>query len=250
MSIGRENRARGSFVALTIAGLLFAAPLAAQERPVAVLELFTSQGCSSCPKADALLNDLAENPALLTLSYHVDYWDYLGWKDELASPDNSRRQREYNARGDGSVYTPQLIFNGEQALVGSDRAAVAAAIRNRGNSHLPVAVDLEVRDNVLELTIGAMEAHTAGRTEILLLSVEPQREVMIEAGENAGETILYRNIVRDHRIIGMWKGKEMQLELPLDEVGGSVAAECVVLVQQVDVNGHPGSILGAARIRL
>jgi hypothetical protein len=250
MSFERGIRARGSLAALMLAAYFSAAPIHAQERPSAVLELFTSQGCSSCPKADALLNDLAENPGLLTLSYHVDYWDYLGWKDELASPENSRRQREYNARADGSVYTPQLIFNGEKALVGSDRGAIASALRNQGNTPLPVAVDLEVRGNVLALTIGAQENAAPGRTEILLLSVEPQREVRIEAGENAGETILYRNIVRDHRIIGMWKGKEMQLELPLDEVGGSAAEECVVLVQKVDQNGHPGPILGAARTRL
>ncbi|KFB08610.1 DUF1223 domain-containing protein [Nitratireductor basaltis] len=250
MSFGKGTLTFGFLTALMPSVLLPTSLIHAQERPLAVMELFTSQGCSSCPPADALLNDLSENPDFLTLSYHVDYWDYLGWKDALASPENSRRQREYSAGSDGTVYTPQLILNGKTALVGSDSAAIARALHEESRTPLPVEVDLAVHDNVLQLHIGASGAVPAGRTEILLLSVEPQREVSIEAGENSGATILYRNIVRDHRIIGMWKGAEMRLELPLDEVGNSVAQECVVLVQQVDGDGHPGPILGAARTRL
>lgn len=249
MDFKKQIEAKSFLVALLLSVQTVISPLHAQERMTTVLELFTSQGCSSCPQADALLNELAEDRSILTLSYHVDYWDYLGWKDELASPENSRRQREYSAGSDGSVYTPQMIVNGRQALVGSDRTAISSALKS-SQSDLPVPVNVGVEGNVLRLEIGAPEAAARGRTEILLLSVEPQRQVEIKAGENTGKTILYRNVVRDHRIIGMWKGGQMQLELPLDEVSDASARECVVLVQEVDRAGQPGAILGAARTSL
>ena len=112
-----------------IAGLLFASSGFAGAAPRALLELFTSQGCSSCPPADKLLGEFAKDPSLIALSLPIDIWDYLGWKDTLSLPGHTARQRAYaEIRGDRQVYTPQLVVNGSMHVVGSDRAAVEHAI--------------------------------------------------------------------------------------------------------------------------
>src|SRR5882724_552560 len=119
----------------------------AQAEPRAVIELFTSQGCSSCPAADKLLGELADDPSLVTISVPIDYWDYLGWKDTLADPRNTGRQRAYaHVRGDGKVYTPQVVVNGSLHVLGSDKAAIDRAIgqsrKNGAMSSPPVTVVL------------------------------------------------------------------------------------------------------------
>src|SRR5580700_8478930 len=130
-----------------IAGLLIATYVAARAEPRALLELFTSQGCSSCPAADKLLGELSADPSLVALSVPIDYWDYLGWKDTLANPAHSARQRAYaHLRGDRQVYTPQIVVNGSTHALGSDRAAIERAItvtdQKPGVMSLPVLISM------------------------------------------------------------------------------------------------------------
>jgi hypothetical protein len=205
------------FVAFSIAGLAaLAVPAAAETRamtPKAVLELFTSQGCSSCPPADHLLSEYAQRPDVLALSFPVDYWDYLGWKDTLASHDNSERQRAYAAaRGDGEVYTPQVVVNGATHVVGSDKAAIDAALKPLEEQGLPVPITMTKGADVVTVNIGAAAGGTAGAARhgtIWLITYDGSVSVPIERGENSGKTVTYSNVVRNVRSIAMWKGEAM-----------------------------------------
>jgi hypothetical protein len=211
--------------------------------PRAVVELFTSQGCSSCPPADKLLGELATRSDVLALSYNIDYWDYLGWKDTLASHDFSERQKAYaEARGDRQVYTPQMVVNGGEHVVGSNRPAVEAAI-DRAAGVLPVPVDLALTDDAVEVKIGAAsDANTKGT--IWLVMYDSAVSVPIERGENRGETVTYHNVVRKVRPIAMWKGEAMTVDLPRSEQAHARTKHCAVLLQAETAAGEPGPILG------
>ncbi len=213
--------------------------------PRTVVELFTSEGCASCPAADALLAGLADDPTTLALSYHVDYWDYLGWKDTLATPENSQRQLAYaEARGDRAVYTPQLVVNGTVPVVGGDAEAVRGAIR-AATEPLPVPVAIERGPEAITIRIGAAPPDLADHAATIWIAVvESRHAVTPERGENAGRPIVYRNVVRQMQPIGMWKGLPMTIDLPITDYG---KAGCTVLLQ-VDRDGRPGPILGAARL--
>lgn len=213
--------------------------LQAHGQASAVVELFTSQGCSSCPPADAFLDELAEREKVIALSYHVDYWDYLGWKDTFGSPEHSERQRAYaDRRGDRRVYTPQMIVNGGDHLVGSDRLAVEEAIED---ASLPLDVELAREGGRIVARIGG-SGRRRGEATLWFAEVVRTAEVEIERGENRGEVIRYRNIVTELHPIGMWDGQPMTIELPADEVADANRG-CAVLVQ-VDRDGKPGTILG------
>lgn len=215
----------------------------AQEKPAAVVELFTSQGCSSCPPADALFVELAERDDLVVLTYHVDYWDYLGWKDDLATPENTARQRAYGEVFENTVYTPQAVVNGQVNVVGSDRDTLYEALgRNSGKLAVDVALSYPGRSIVIE--IGG--AATPADAHVILAFYEPRKVISIRRGENSGRTIDYRNIVTSFQIIGMWHGETMRLELPKSEIARK-GGHCAVLLQAVDAAGRPGRILGAAR---
>ncbi|MFM5885904.1 MAG: DUF1223 domain-containing protein [Novosphingobium sp.] len=201
-----------------------------------VLELFQSQGCSSCPPANANLNALADRPDVIALSFAVTYWDKLGWKDRFAQPGFTARQYAYAASGhsDG-VYTPQVVLNGRSALVGSDRAvlgrAMAAAGAVRGGPGLSRAGD--------RLRIAAAPGQHG---DILLVTYDPRsRDVPIRAGENSGRTLPHRNIVTDLRQLGTWSGAAQSLALPPP---GDRALRRVVLIQQ----GSGGAIVAALRV--
>jgi hypothetical protein len=216
--------------------------------PKAVLELFTSQGCSSCPPADKLVGEYAKRDDVLALTFNVDYWDYLGWKDTLGSREHSDRQRAYAAaRGDGQVYTPQIIVNGADHVVGSNRSAVEAAIKRDGP--LPVSISLEEKDDAITLTVdknGTKIDHAA----LWLAIYRSEVTVPIERGENSGETITYSNVVRKLRPIAMWDGDAMSVDLPKSEVTKAKAKRCAVILQAENDAGQPGRILGAATINL
>jgi hypothetical protein len=238
---------RIAFVTVALCGALTGVALAA-EQPRAVLELFTSQGCSSCPPADKLLGQLAARKDVLALSLPVDYWDYLGWKDTLANHDFSERQKEYAAaRGDGEVYTPQLVINGTERFVGSDRAAIEAALTHAAPA-LPVSIDLASKPDATTVTIGAAGTSTPKRGTIWLVMYERAVTVPIEHGENSGKTITYSNVVRKIRPIAMWTGVPLSIDLPRSEVTQAKVTRCAVLLQAETAAGLPGPILGASTI--
>ncbi|RVU20684.1 DUF1223 domain-containing protein [Methylobacterium oryzihabitans] len=218
----------------------------AGETPRAVVELFTSQGCAACPAADRLVGELARNPDVIVLSLPVTYWDYLGWKDTLASRAFTERQRAYaGMRGDRQVYTPQAVVNGAVTLVGSDRAALERSIHDPGTAaSLPVAIRSEVGPDSIAIDI-APSPVPGRRAELWLLPVARTREVAIVRGENRGRTMVYRNVVRGMHHVGPWSGAAAHYEVPRSLLRPG-EADSYVLVLQAE-HGGPGRILGAAK---
>lgn len=207
-----------------------------------VLELFTSQGCPNSPKADALLAELAERDDVIALAYHVDYWDYAGWRDTFGDASYSSRQREYSAlRGSNRLYTPQLIVNGSSEAVGSDAAKAAAAMETPA---LPVDVDLTEADGVLTIDIASGPNYPS--SVVWLVTYLNRATVTIEGGENAGQTLSYTNVVTGRRALAAWEPEVgAHLKLPLSELlKGRNNGAAIIL--QVDTGGYPGPILGAA----
>jgi hypothetical protein len=215
-------------------------------RPV-VVELFTSQGCSSCPPADALLAELSQRPGVITLSLNVDYWDYLGWRDTLGSSDCAQRQRDYAARrSDGHVYTPQVVINGRDQMVGSDRQAVLASLaRERArdpDGTIPLALTSGEREVWIDVA-AAPRPELRQEATVWVVSLVPEIVVEIGRGENAGRTITYTNVVRKIIPAGMWHGRDLRLSLPKPAIMGE-AATCAVLLQA----DGTGPILGASSL--
>ena len=225
------------------------AQAAVSTAPKAVVELYTSQGCSSCPTADALLNKLAERDDIIAVSLSVDYWDYLGWKDTLAQSKFTERQKGYaKILGDGMIYTPQVVVNGSVHVNGSDERKIFAAIektnKSMASSHVPV--HMSVVDGKLVVDVGAAPQGASTKDATVWLAViRPTVEVPITRGENKGKTVTYANVVRDLMPIGMWTGKAMTLQLQRDSLAHADAERCAVLVQQ----GRAGPIVGAALIK-
>jgi hypothetical protein len=211
-----------------------------------VLELFTSQGCSSCPPADALLAELAEKPGIVALSYSVDYWNYLGWRDTLSSAANSDRQHEYaKARGDGRVYTPQIVVDGLLHVVGSDENAVEQAMRDAAKrlANVRVPVSMQGDGDALVINVGAApEASYTREATIWLAITKEQETVSITRGENRGRTLSYHHPVRELSPVGMWKGEALTLRLPLKDLK-AIGGDCLIALVQVE---SYGPVLGAA----
>jgi hypothetical protein len=240
--------ARGILFSLVLSGFA-AAPAVAGEEARAVMELFTSQGCSSCPPADKLLGQYSERKDVLALSFPVDYWDYLGWKDTLASHDNSERQRGYASyRGDGEVYTPQVVVNGREHVVGSDKGAIDGVLAREGGRGLTVPITMVAGPDATTVKIGAATDPAVARATLWLVMYDRAVTVPIERGENAGRTMTYYNVVRKVRPIAMWKGEEMSIDLPKSEISREKVVRCAVLLQTEKGDGMPGPIIGAAAI--
>jgi hypothetical protein len=204
-----------------------------------VVEIFTSQGCSSCPPADKIFDEVIEQNGVIGLAWHVDYWDYLGWKDTFSSPAFTERQRAY-ARGIGErgVYTPQIIVNGDTVAKNSTfRQSIASAL----SGNLPVSLDAKVSGGNLVVTAGDGD----GSANLVLVTFDKSQNVPIERGENAGTNVNYRNSVQGVQTIGMWKGKALTVELPGSEYAPKKGQGCAILLQKVSKGGAPGSILGA-----
>lgn len=242
-------------VALMIAAISLAvgAGAAAAGEPRAVIELFTSQGCSSCPPADKLIGQLADDPSVIALSLPVDYWDYLGWKDTLALKGHSVRQRAYSqVRGDRAVYTPQVVVNGAVHALGSDKKEIEKAIaesRAQG-SVLTVPVSMQVADG--KVTVSLPESNTVqGKAQVWLLPVAKRIPVEIDRGENSGHKITYHDVVRRWVKLGEWTGKPETYSLPVADVTKNIGEidQLAVLVQR-DIDGKPGMMLGAAETNL
>ena len=213
--------------------------------PKAVVELFTSQGCSSCPAADAILGQLAGRDDLIAISLSVDYWDYLGWKDTLAQPKFSYRQKAYaKVLGDGMVYTPQMVVNGRAHVNGSDAVKIERAIDRTANAFVAsrVPVRMSVADGRLLVEVGGEPQSVARESTVWLAVLSKTVEVPITRGENKGKTLIYTNVVRDLIPIGMWHGEPFAVQIERDSFMHGHADRCAVLLQQ----GRGGPIVGAA----
>ena len=212
--------------------------------PRAVVELFTSQGCSSCPKADAMLTRLSTRQDIVALAYHVDYWDYIGWKDTFGHADNSELQRDYAAAwGSSRIYTPQMVVNGSTNVVGSKSHDVDAAI---GKASLPLEVTLTEHGQMLVVDIPARAA--LPDAVVWLVTFIDRAEVEIDRGENSGRTLAYTHIVTGRQLLGMWDGSDgAHMKLPVSEIFSGATNGAVIMVQE-ERDGLPGPILGAASI--
>jgi hypothetical protein len=210
-------------------------PAVAAERPV-VVELFTSQGCSSCPPADAYLVELSKGRRdVLPLAFHVTYWDQLGWKDPFSLPSATERQSQYGRRfGDGS-YTPQIVVDGATGMVGSHRSAVASAIeRAKRESVTAAAVSVTRNGKLVSIEVGS----GSGNGRVLLIGFDREHTTPIGRGENGGRTLTEANIVRSIRPVGQWSGSPLKISEQFPE-GQDVA---------VVLEAPNGQVIGASRL--
>jgi len=233
------------------ATIILVAHAPAKAEPRAVIELFTSQGCSSCPAADKLLSELQADPSLIPLSLPIDYWDYLGWKDTLAIPSHTTRQRAYSqVRGDREIYTPQVVVNGVVQATGSDRVAIENAVSQSRHtpsplsSPLSVALQVTVADERLTVTLPKRERMEA-TGEIWLCALSGSVSVGIARGENRGRTITYTNVVRRWVKLGTWTGKAESFTVPIDAIKFDGVDGVAVILQSGNFE-KPGAILGAS----
>ena len=205
-----------------------------------VVELFTSQGCSSCPPADEVLGEVSDKGGVLTLALHVDYWDRLGWKDTFSSKAYTQRQRGYAAGfNTNTIYTPQFVINGlAEPGIGSS-GGIESTISDLGSRGfgLDVPVSAKISGDKVVVTAGSGK----GAANIVLVSYIKSKDVAIERGENAGRTITYRNAVTSIRTVGKWNGENLTLEVPKPD-GSGIA----ILLQRDNAAGGPGAIIGAA----
>lgn len=218
--------------------LLAALPVRAAESPV-VLELFTSQGCSSCPPADRLLGRLAEREDVLALSFHVTYWNYIGWTDSFASEATTARQYAYaKSFGRPGVYTPQMVIAGASHEVGSDATAIERGIATARKRASQVAVAFDGPQ--VSVDIGQ------GSGTLWLACYDARHEVAVARGENGGRKLAYFNVVRHLEKLGDWQGAALSLPVALDAQRAAGRDGCAAILQR----GAAGAVLGAAKVRL
>lgn len=238
---------RAPAVALVLALALaatFGAPALAAEDPV-VVELFTSQGCNTCPPADAYLGRLAKRKRIIALSFHVDYWDYLGWKDRFALPGSTKRQRNYARQFKrGYVYTPQMVIDGQAEIVGSRTGEIDRAIARAGARKDKITVRLEKgADGKVRAMLPPRAAGTkAEPATVWMVLIDRLHKTKIKRGENGGKQLTYTHVVRTLRRVGAWGGEKAAIELPVEETLPGRRDACVVIVQ----SDKTGRILGAA----
>jgi hypothetical protein len=224
-------------LSMTLIALLFSANALA--RPV-VVELFTSEGCSSCPPADALLGELAKRPGVIALSYHVDYWDDLGWKDRFSMPEATQRQRGYVKRlSRAGAFTPQVVVSGDTSMIGSNRSEVERAIAGDRDA-LAIGLSKAGGNVQIEFKEGWREP-----MDVYLVSYLAQATNKIGAGENAHRTLKHYNVVRSVKRIGTWNGKPQQMTAPLSALPKDATSVAVILQRK-----NQGAIAGAAMLAL
>jgi hypothetical protein len=234
------------FVQMLVSAPTFAGDTASVR---SVVELFTSQGCSSCPPADRILADLARDPNVLAMSFPVDYWDYIGWKDTLAAPAHALRQEAYaKTSGRGQVYTPQAVVNGLADAVGSDRRQIdeAAASTAKRAGVLSVPLSIAEQGDAVSISVGAAPAGSPHNAGVYLIALASKRTVSIERGENAGATVTYSNVVRGMTKVGEWIGSPLTLKANLAQARLDGADAYAVIVQEGD-RAAPSAILAAAK---
>jgi len=214
----------------------FATLAHAEPRP-AVVELFTSEGCNSCPPAEAYVGELAGRSDVLALAFHVDYWDSLGWRDHFALPMARERQRRYvEALGLSSAFTPQVVVDGRSSFVGSDKRRILAAIAEPLNT-IPISVEVARG----EITVTVPERQDRERYDVNLIAYLPQAVTNVGRGENSGRALREFNIVRQFRSLGVWNGRESVFRAPVDSLPGD-ATRVAVLLQR----DQQGPIVGSA----
>jgi len=229
---------RSILAVISLAGLLCATSVTAQDGPV-VVELYTSQGCSSCPPADAMLHDLANRDDVIALALHVDYWDYIGWKDVFGRPENTARQHAYaRAANATTIYTPQMVIGGVDHVIGSRPVQVMDAMRAQSARGYEFDVELSRRGD--DVFISA-DAGDQGRYTVQFVRFTPEETVTISRGENAGRTLIYANIVKTWDVLQEWDGgSRLSIQAPASGADG-----VAVIIQEA---GH-GPIVGAAQLR-
>jgi hypothetical protein len=217
--------------------------------PRAVVELFTSQGCSSCPPADKIIGELAKDPSVIALSMPIDYWDYLGWKDTLADARFSARQKAYSQmRGDRDVYTPQVVVNGGAHVIGSDRAGIETAIGDtkKADGVMSVPVSMTLAGKQITVSVAASDKGPAAmHGEIWICSISKAVPISIGRGENRGREITYYNVVRNVLKVGDWNGNAGSWTVPLENISREGIDAAAVYVQDGS-RDRPGPMLGAA----
>ncbi len=225
--------------------------------PPVVVELFTSQGCSSCPPADEMLGDLADREDVLALSWHVDYWDYLGWADQFARPEFTRRQQAYaRASGERAIYTPQIIVGGTDTLIALRPAELIALLQAQIARPTPVMVTSSQQENSYRIEM-TPRAAIPGRVAIILVRYAPNRKVTIQAGENRGMDVEYRNVVLAVERIAEWDGRvPLRMTVRPGAIGSGANdafppdTRHAILAQQMDSRSKraSGPILAAIRL--
>ena len=233
------------FLIPLIAGVVLSGPLQAEDgTPKGVVELFTAQGCSSCPPADAAFRKLVNQGDVIALAYHVDYWNYLGWADTLSSKENTERQYGYaKTMGRSNVYTPQAIVNGRGHLAGADLSGINGKIdtySSEGNG-LTVPISAAMRGDELEIKIGAGQ----GKANVVMVYFDKEKTIDVEKGENSGQKISYLHSVTNVETVGMWDGKATSLTLPASVLQRPQLEGCAILLQSATADGDPAAILGA-----
>ncbi|MGO6729133.1 DUF1223 domain-containing protein [Rhizobium ruizarguesonis] len=233
------------FLIPLIAGVVLSGPLQAEDgTPKGVVELFTAQGCSSCPPADAAFRKLVNQGDVIALAYHVDYWNYLGWADTLSSKENTERQYGYaKTMGRSNVYTPQAIVNGRGHLAGADLNGINSQINtysSEGNG-LTVPISAAMRGDELEIKIGAGQ----GKANVVMVYFDKEMTIDVEKGENSGQKISYLHSVTNVETVGMWDGKATSLTLPASVLQRPQLEGCAILLQSATADGDPAAILGA-----
>lgn len=222
---------------LALLGLMVSAGAVAQ--PV-VVELFTSEGCSSCPPADALLGELARKPGIIALAYHVDYWDDRGWQDRFSIPEATQRQRGYVRRLSMSgAFTPQIVVSGDTSLVGSNRAEVERAVKGDRDS-----LRLSLSKEGDKLYVHFLEAWRESM-DVYLVSYLKEATANIASGENARRTLKHFNVVRSFKRLGTWNGKPQRMVAPLAELPRDASVVAVILQRK-----NQGAVAGAATLAL
>lgn len=221
----------------------------AQQQPKAVIEMFTSQGCSSCPPADKVLSNYAKNTDVLALSWHVDYWNYLGWKDTFSKAEFTRRQQLYaaafNRRG---VYTPQAVVNGRDHVVGSRKNDIKNMIDTYASSGKGLTVPIQAVHTGDKVRIYTAEGSASSEATLWMIYFDKEKVVKIKRGENRGRSITYHNVVRDMSMLSMAKSGKIDVTLSLNELKRRGHDACAVILQEASPSGVPGAIIGATVI--
>ena len=235
-----------------LAAAAYVLPVCADDvgkKPEGVVELYTSQGCGSCPPADAVLKELVAEGKVVALAFHVDYWDYRGWIDTLALPENTERQNAYRvALGLNGVYTPQVIINGRVHVNGQDGQKIRRRIAEMRDTDsgltIPVNIAKATPDRLV-IDIGQGPVPTKP-VRVLLAYFNRESIVAIPDGENIGRKVSYANSVRAMETVGMWDGKAQKIEIPISEIASKKSTGCAVLLQEMLGEGQPGPIIGAS----